>query len=541
MADDDLLGGRLMKRVCTLGLIGIVLLSVICMCLITGSAEENACTPEMAAFSAGDKPPVGEESTYVQSTTSEMIVVQAEAMSAEAEIQASEEADNSVPAEEEATESEEADESVSVEAEDSVPAEEETPVSEEADESVPVEAEDSVPAEEGASESEEAGESVPVEAEDSVPAEEEATESEEAGESVPVEAEAPVFGEAEESVPVEEETPASEEADECVTAEAEKPVFEQEDAEAVKKEEAASEEEEELQSGEENSPKTESEETDSLKEDNIPLASEESILPEFETDGLILKKYNGNDATVVIPENIKVIGEKAFAGNKQIIRVVVPDTVVIIDNYAFDGCTSLEQIVLGPGSQLATIKAYAFRDARKLDTSFADPEKDIDKTAFTGITVPEQETNGFDNRLTNKQEITAESETAGEVLPLPSAEEQRTETEKEKPEFEAEQQSIEDKTAEDSDMEADEYTLPENVKVALEVKWDDEEPAVGSVAHLLARINGAENINYTLQWQWSADNTHWKNIHGATEAQYDMLVTEQNQKLYLRVRLSVVQ
>lgn len=63
----------------------------------------------------------------------------------------------------------------------------------------------------------------------------------------------------------------------------------------------------------------------------------------------IIKKYNGNDEKVVVPEMIdgfpvREIGKNAFVGNEIITDVVLPDTVVVIDDHAFANCLNLENI-----------------------------------------------------------------------------------------------------------------------------------------------------------------------------------------------------
>ena len=109
---------------------------------------------------------------------------------------------------------------------------------------------------------------------------------------------------------------------------------------------------------------------------------EEEEIPEFEINGDVLKKYNGDGETVTVPDGIRVIGTKAFAGNKTIRKVILPDTVEVIKNYAFDDCSNLETIVKGPGSSLRTIGIGAFQNAVWLDVSFADDVTNVVSNAF---------------------------------------------------------------------------------------------------------------------------------------------------------------
>jgi len=83
-----------------------------------------------------------------------------------------------------------------------------------------------------------------------------------------------------------------------------------------------------------------------------------------------LSKYTGTAATVSVSDDVKIIGEEAFANNQYLgtinlgknlkgiehgafvnctylNRVIIPDTVEYIDSAAFSGCTSLQNISLG--------------------------------------------------------------------------------------------------------------------------------------------------------------------------------------------------
>jgi len=62
----------------------------------------------------------------------------------------------------------------------------------------------------------------------------------------------------------------------------------------------------------------------------------------------VLEKYTGESDDVVIPDNVKVIGEKAFEG-LMISSVTIPSSVTYIGDYIFWKCTSLTNIAI-PGS-----------------------------------------------------------------------------------------------------------------------------------------------------------------------------------------------
>ena len=85
---------------------------------------------------------------------------------------------------------------------------------------------------------------------------------------------------------------------------------------------------------------------------DIPETDASEFEYEINDDGetIRIKKYNGDDEQVRIPNNIngyKVAGIESNAfKNSKIITVVIPDTVTQIDNSSFSKCSSLENIVL---------------------------------------------------------------------------------------------------------------------------------------------------------------------------------------------------
>ena len=77
-----------------------------------------------------------------------------------------------------------------------------------------------------------------------------------------------------------------------------------------------------------------------------------------------LTAYFGTDRKVVVPEGVKRIG-RVFAGNTSITSIVLPEGLEKIDNKAFDGCLVLEEIVV-PDS-VTTISEGAFAGANNLE------------------------------------------------------------------------------------------------------------------------------------------------------------------------------
>ncbi|MBQ9238142.1 MAG: leucine-rich repeat protein [Treponema sp.] len=58
-------------------------------------------------------------------------------------------------------------------------------------------------------------------------------------------------------------------------------------------------------------------------------------VPTFEIQNGTLKKYNGTDETVIVPDMVNVIGEKAFLGNTTAKRIVLPSSLKKIGEDAF--------------------------------------------------------------------------------------------------------------------------------------------------------------------------------------------------------------
>ena len=77
-----------------------------------------------------------------------------------------------------------------------------------------------------------------------------------------------------------------------------------------------------------------------------------------------LLKYLGTDTAVTIPNNVKIIGERAFQGNETLKSVTIPNAVTIIGEYAFSNCKKLSSINI-PNS-VKTIRKNAFANCERL-------------------------------------------------------------------------------------------------------------------------------------------------------------------------------
>lgn len=81
---------------------------------------------------------------------------------------------------------------------------------------------------------------------------------------------------------------------------------------------------------------------------------------EFETEGDTLKKYNGSSPCVDIPDNIRVIGSRAFEDCKDIVEVNLTGSVEIIEDNAFTGCGNLQTVHFT--DKVKRIGSYAFSE-----------------------------------------------------------------------------------------------------------------------------------------------------------------------------------
>ena len=95
-----------------------------------------------------------------------------------------------------------------------------------------------------------------------------------------------------------------------------------------------------------------------------------------------LMNYRGRKKDIVLPNGIKIVGEKAFE-NKKITSVVIPEGVETIEAYAFSSCTSLNSVTLP--NTIKKIGEHAFEICKYL-TNITIPEgvETIEAYAFYG-------------------------------------------------------------------------------------------------------------------------------------------------------------
>ena len=132
---------------------------------------------------------------------------------------------------------------------------------------------------------------------------------------------------------------------------------------------------------------------------NMPKLKElpESLFSDFVIVDGILKRYNGTGEDVVIPDNVKEIGNATFYNCTSLTNITIPDSVTSIGGWAFVGCTSLTNVTI-PNS-VTRIGNSAFNDCTGLTSvTIGNGVTDISNAAFaycfglTSVTIPDSVT-----------------------------------------------------------------------------------------------------------------------------------------------------
>ena len=82
----------------------------------------------------------------------------------------------------------------------------------------------------------------------------------------------------------------------------------------------------------------------------------------IDKEGKLVKveHLNKNITKIILPDNIKSIGQSAFSTNKNFIKeIIIPDTVEIIERYAFSNCKYLEKIEIPNSVRLLGESAFS--------------------------------------------------------------------------------------------------------------------------------------------------------------------------------------
>ena len=85
---------------------------------------------------------------------------------------------------------------------------------------------------------------------------------------------------------------------------------------------------------------------------------------EWAIAGDILLKYNGKEARVTVPSEVKAVGIAAFAGNSYIKDVTIPEETDMIWQSAFEGCDHLERAEIK--GKVTDIEYCTFKDCTSL-------------------------------------------------------------------------------------------------------------------------------------------------------------------------------
>lgn len=98
----------------------------------------------------------------------------------------------------------------------------------------------------------------------------------------------------------------------------------------------------------------------------VPASDAEAVAPasDFQMDGTKLMKYSGTAEVVSIPDGVKSIGEEAFAGNDNLIKVTVSGDVESIGYRSFADCDNLRTITVG--DRVEEIGTAAFSNNKEL-------------------------------------------------------------------------------------------------------------------------------------------------------------------------------
>lgn len=98
---------------------------------------------------------------------------------------------------------------------------------------------------------------------------------------------------------------------------------------------------------------------------------------DFEIKNGVLVKYTGTDTDIVVPPEVKEIGDKAFSGCAHLKTVILPPNLQKIGADAFLHCANLENLEI-PAS-VKSVGAFAFVGCEHLDLTFLGKKTKIPK------------------------------------------------------------------------------------------------------------------------------------------------------------------
>ena len=117
----------------------------------------------------------------------------------------------------------------------------------------------------------------------------------------------------------------------------------------------------------------------------IPVSDVEAVAPtsDFQMDGSKLLRYSGTAEVVSIPDGVKEIGEEAFAGNRNLVKVTIGGDVERIGYRAFADCDNLRTIQVD--AEIEEIETAAFSNNKQLrNVTLGAGVKDLGAGVFAG-------------------------------------------------------------------------------------------------------------------------------------------------------------
>ena len=159
--------------------------------------------------------------------------------------------------------------------------------------------------------------------------------------------------------------------------------------------------------------------------------------------------------------------------------------------------------------------------------------------------IPEEETDETEETTDEPDEITEEEE---ETTETPADEEETGEEPAGEPEEITEEEPAEESEDGQEDLEETGEETEENIPesetaperhIRVDVTWDVPDPIIGDTAHFEAVMEGYDELQYTVQWQYSPDETTWYDIPNETNTTMDVVVTPENNTVYWRILVYV--
>ena len=131
---------------------------------------------------------------------------------------------------------------------------------------------------------------------------------------------------------------------------------------------------------------------------NLEFTEEESRIRAKVAQSSVIRngvfvRYNGNSDTVIIPDSVTTIGERAFDGCKVIKSVIIGSTVKFIESYAFNNCDNLKSVTFRGAAAVVGPHTFSFCPSLT-DIDFGSRVYEISDHAFSScdslksVTIP---------------------------------------------------------------------------------------------------------------------------------------------------------